>query len=306
MNVLETILTKQKLVVLDGASGTELQRKGYDVNDELWSAKFLMENPLAIKEVHMDYLKAGASCITTLSYQASYETFLKKGLKEEEAKKLLLSSVSLAQEARNEYYEENKDKRALVAASIGPYGAYLADGSEFSGKYSLIQEELENFHKKRLETLIEAKPDLLAFETVPCLLEAKAYVSLLKEFPKMQAWISFSAKDALHINSGESIQECAKYLENFKNIIAIGINCTAPEHVESLIKEIKKVSTKHIIVYPNSGDIYDASDKTWKSSKENISYAQMAQIWYEAGARIIGGCCQTTPKDIKKIVKSYS
>ena len=138
MNLLKTLLEKQKIIVLDGASGTELQRKGYDVNDELWAAMFLISNPKAIKEVHEDYLQAGANCITSLSYQATYEGFYKKGLKEEEAKKMLLLSVSLAKEARDAYFNKNSENtnKALVAASIGPYGAYLADGSEFRGDYS--------------------------------------------------------------------------------------------------------------------------------------------------------------------------
>ncbi len=307
MNILETLLKKQKIIVLDGASGTELQRKGYDVNDELWSAKFLISNPKAIKEVHKDYLQAGANCITSLSYQATYEAFYKKGFSEAEAKKMLLLSVSLAKDARDEYFtKETKNiNKALVAASIGPYGAYLADGSEFRGDYSLNQKELEEFHKKRLNTLLEAKPDILAFETVPCLKEAKAYVNLLKNKKNINAWISFSAKDALHINSGETIKECAQYLEAYSFITAIGINCTSPQYAHTLIKEIKKVSSKIIIVYANSGDSYDANDKSWKASKNNSSYAKMSEAWYKAGARIIGGCCQTTPKDIKEIVSMY-
>ena len=308
MNLLKTLLEKQKIIVLDGASGTELQRKGYDVNDELWAAMFLISNPKAIKEVHEDYLQAGANCITSLSYQATYEGFYKKGLNENEAKKMLLLSVSLAKEARDEYFNKNSEhtNKALVAASIGPYGAFLADGSEFRGDYSLNQKELEEFHKKRLDTLLEAKPDLLAFETVPCLKEAKAYVNLLKNKKNINAWISFSAKDSLHINSGETIKECAQYLEEYSFITAIGINCTSPKYAQSLIKEIKKVSSKIILVYANSGDIYDANDKSWKTSKNNISYAKMSEAWYKAGARIIGGCCQTTPKDIKEIVNIYN
>ncbi len=308
MNYINEILSEQKIVVIDGATGTELERKGFDINDSLWSAKFLMENPLAITEVHEDYLKAGSDCITTLSYQATFEGFMKKGLTENQAKDLLQSSVKIALSARNNFWEskeKNKDnrKKPLVAASIGPYGAYLADGSEFRGDYGLRQEELIKFHRKRMKTLIEAKPDLLACETVPCLLEAKAYVKLLEEFPAISAWISFSAKDGKHINSGESIQECAQYLDKKEQIIAIGINCTAPEYIESLIEQIKEVSTKPIIVYPNGGAVYDGNSKTWSTEVENASYGEMAEQWYKKGASIIGGCCQTTPNDISQIIK---
>lgn len=306
MNKIKQILDKEKILIIDGASGTWLEEKGYDIKDSLWSAKFLMDNPAAISEVHKDYLNAGSNCITTLSYQASFEGFEQRGLKEKEAKELLQLSVKLAQEQRDLFYKENKNKmKPLVAASIGPYGAYLADGSEFRGNYSLSKEQLKDFHRKRMKILLDAKPDLLACETVPCLLEAKAYVELLKEFPSASSWISFSAKDYKHINSGESIKECAEFLDKENQVLAIGINCTAPKYIESLIKEIKEVSNKPIIVYPNGGSTYDSLSKTWSEDINNNSYAQMAFTWYKSGASIIGGCCQTTPKDINKIKKYF-
>ena len=301
---MKNILKKQKIVIIDGATGTELERKGYDINDSLWSAKFLMENPTAIAEVHKDYLNAGSDCITTLSYQATFEGFKNRGLSDSESKNLLQSSVTLAQKVRDDFWKKNASNnriKPLVAASIGPYGAYLADGSEFRGNYGLSEDELISFHERRMRTLLEAKPDLLAFETVPCLIEAQAYVQLLKQFPLEQAWISFSAKDGKHINSGESIKECAKFLDNKEQIVAIGINCTAPEYIESLIKEIKEVSSKPIIIYPNGGAAYDGITKTWSTQVNTKEYGKMALMWYQKGASIIGGCCQTTPDDIKQI-----
>ncbi len=304
MNKIKEILKNQKILIIDGATGTELERKGYDINDSLWSAKFLMENPKAICEVHTDYLNAGSDCITTLSYQATFEGFKERGLNELQAKELLQSSIKLAIEARDEFWKNNQSAKRikpLVAASVGPYGAYLADGSEFRGNYALSEDELVSFHRKRMESLIEAKPDLLACETVPCLIEAKAYVKLLEEFPDTQAWISFSAKDGKHINSGESIKECAKFLDDKEQISAIGINCTAPEYIESLINEIKEVSSKPIIVYPNGGAAYDGETKTWSTQANTKDYGKMAFMWYEKGANVIGGCCQTTPNDIEQI-----
>ena len=307
MNPIEVILRKQNVLVIDGAFGTELERKGYNIKDELWSAKFLMEKPEVIGEVHKDYLEAGSDCITTASYQASYEGFMKKGLSEEEAKALIVSSVMIAKEVRDAFWADEKHRfkrqKPLVAASIGPYGAYLADGSEFRGNYGLSIEALMDFHAKRLETLIEAKPDLLALETIPCLIEAQALCRLLYKFPQMNAWVSFSAKDGMHINSGEKIKECAQFLDTQEHIVAIGINCTAPEYIESLIEEIKAVSTKPIIVYPNAGATYNALSKTWDGLSKEASYGKMAHRWYEKGARVIGGCCQTTPEDIAQIVQ---
>ncbi|NCD11306.1 MAG: homocysteine S-methyltransferase [Epsilonproteobacteria bacterium] len=307
MNPLTPFLEHQKVFILDGAFGTELERKGYDINDSLWSAKFLMEKPEAIAEVHRDYLDAGSDCITTASYQASFEGFMKRGMSEEEAKALIASSVKIAQKVRDDFWENeaNRTKRLkpLVAASVGPYGAYLADGSEFRGDYALDVEALQAFHAKRLATLIEAQPDLLACETIPCLKEAKALCALLEGYPEVSAWMSFSAKDGAHINSGESIRECAQFLESQKNIVAIGINCTAPQYIESLIGEIKAVSSKPIIVYPNGGSSYNALTKTWDGLSKNASYGKMAYGWYQKGARLIGGCCQTTPEDIAQIAQ---
>lgn len=307
MNCLEQILKKQKIVIVDGATGTELERKGYDIKDSLWSAKFLMENPLAIADVHRDYLEAGADCITTLSYQATYEGFMERGLSESEAKDLIQSAVKIAIKTRDEFWEIKENRvgreKPIIAAAVGPYGAFLADGSEFRGDYGLSEAALVAFHAKRMRTLIEAGPDLLACETVPCLIEAKAYVKLLEEFPNTHAWITFSAKDGKRINSGESIKECAQWLENQKQIIAIGINCTAPRYIESLIEEIKAVSTKPIIVYPNGGAAYDGVSKTWSVEANTSNFGQMAHMWYEKGATMIGGCCQTTPDDIAQISK---
>lgn len=307
MNPIEAILSKQKVLIIDGAFGTELERKGYDINDSLWSAKFLMEKPEAIGEVHKDYLEAGSDCVTTASYQATYEGFMKRGMSEEEAKALIQSSVKIAQKVRDTFWADEthraKRQKPLVAASVGPYGAYLADGSEFTGHYGLSLEDLKAFHAKRLATLIETKPDLFACETIPCLIEAQAICELLRTYPEVSAWVSFSAKDGKHINSGETIKACATYLETQPNVVAIGINCTAPQHIDSLIEEIKAVSTKPIIVYPNGGSTYNALTKTWDGLSKSSSYGKMAYTWYEKGARIIGGCCQTTPEDIAQIAK---
>jgi len=305
---METRLAHQKVIVIDGAFGTELERKGCDINDALWSAKFLMQNPEAIAQVHEDYLKAGADCITTASYQATFEGFMKRGLSEEEAKALIQSAVTIAQKARDTFWSDtsnhvNNRMQPLVAASIGPYGAYLADGSEFKGNYGLSFEALMDFHRKRLSTLLEMKPDLLACETIPCLIEAQAIVTLLEAFPDTYAWVSFSARDGKHINSGERIQACAKWLDSHQQVAAIGINCTAPQYIESLIDEIKAVSQKPIIVYPNGGATYNALTKTWNGVSKSSTYGKMAYLWYTKGAHLIGGCCQTTPKDIAQIAQ---
>jgi len=305
MNPIERILAEYPLMILDGAFSTELERRGCDLNDPLWSAKVLMENPDMIGSVHEDYFKAGADCAITASYQATFAGFMRRGLTKQEAKELIQLSVSIAKKVRDNFWADpvNRTNRPkpLVAASVGPYGAFVADGSEYRGNYGLTREGLEDLHRERMATLIEAKPDILACETIPCLIEAQAIVNVLKEHPDISAWISFSAKDGTCINSGERIEDCARWLDGYPQVAAIGINCTAPEFVESLILEIRKGSNNPIIVYQNSGEQYDAVTKTWHGSSIGLCYGDIAKQWFEKGAQLIGGCCRTTPDDIRQI-----
>ncbi|HSP23036.1 MAG TPA: homocysteine S-methyltransferase [Planococcus sp. (in: firmicutes)] len=305
MNPIKQILKNFPVVILDGAMATELENYGCNLNDRLWSAKVLLENPELIKKVHLDYFQAGADCAITASYQATIEGYKEKGLTEEAAKDLIKKSVGLAQEARDEFWAELDDKsnrpKPLVAASVGPYGAFLSDGSEYRGDYGVGKEQLKDFHRSRIELLAGAGADILACETIPSLLEAEAIAEVLKEFPGVYAWISFSAKDSLHISNGEKAANCAKYLDGQEQVAAIGINCTAPAFIESLIREIAQETAKPIIVYPNSGEAYDAASKTWDGKALEQRYSSDSQVWHKAGATVIGGCCRTTPLDIEGI-----
>ncbi|MEC1289145.1 homocysteine S-methyltransferase [Bacillus mojavensis] len=305
MNPIHHLLDTYPLIVLDGAMATELERKGCDLNDSLWSAKILMEQPELIKQVHADYFVAGADCAITASYQSTFEGFAARGLSEAEARRLIQMSVSIAVEARDEFWAQKKNRlnrpKPIVAASVGPYGAYLADGSEYRGNYGISEEELAEFHRPRMKALIDAGADVLACETIPCLTEAKAIVRLLKEFPDTYAWFSFSAKDGLHISDGTPAAECASWLDQHSQAAAVGINCTPLQHIPSLIAELKKNTSKPIIVYPNSGEQYDPDTKTWNGAACGEPYGQSARIWFENGAKLIGGCCRTKPEDIKEI-----
>lgn len=306
MNVIEEILKQYPVVILDGALGTELENRGCDINDELWSAKVLMDNPEIIKEIHKDYFKAGADCAISSTYQATIECFMDKGMTKEEAIQLMKKSVQIAIDARDEFWEENKTMnrpKPFVAASVGPYGAYLIDGSEFKGGYTVSEDELVEFHRERIGILVESGADILACETVPCLSEAKALVRVLKEFPNVYAWIAFSAKDELHVSNGETIAECAAFLNQQEQVAAIGVNCTAPRFVKSLIAEIKENSSKPILVYPNSGEAYDVASKTWDEECSIDHFGQDTKLWFESGATVIGGCCRTTPKDIAEVAQ---
>ena len=305
MNPIETILNNQSIAIIDGAMATELEGRGCDLNDALWSAKVLLEQPELIRAVHLDYFNAGADIAITASYQATVEGFAKRGLSREQAANLIKKSVQLAQEARDEFWakEENQIGREypLVAGSVGPYGAYLADGSEYRGDYKLSEDELIAFHRPRVEALIASGADLLACETIPCGVEARALIRLLAEFPGMTAWFTFTAKDGGHISNGESISDIAAFLDKQPQAAAIGINCTSPLYIPSLIREIKKSTDKPVIVYPNSGEVYDASTNTWHGETSCDSFGIQSKDWYEAGASLIGGCCRTTPGHIREI-----
>jgi len=307
MNPIASILDLYPALVIDGALATELERRGCDLKDNLWSAKILLEQPKIIRQVHLDYFKAGADCAITASYQATIEGFTKRGLTESEAIALIQKSVNLAKQARDEFWadESNHANRSkpFVAASVGPYGAFLADGSEYRGNYGLTETELMDFHRPRMKALIEAGADLLACETIPCLIEAQAVAQLLKEFPNTMAWISFTAGDEKHISEGQVFADCLRQLENQPQIAAIGINCTSPKYISPLIHEAKKATEKPILVYPNSGETYDAEKNDWNGDPVFHSFGEEAQQWYDAGARLIGGCCRTTPEDIGVIAR---
>ncbi|KAL3501713.1 hypothetical protein ACH5RR_036162 [Cinchona calisaya] len=300
--------------VLDGGFATQLERHGATINDPLWSALCLIKDPHLIKKVHLEYLEAGADILVTSSYQATIPGFLTRGLSIEEAETLLRRSVELAVEARDNFSNAIKRNplhiynRALVAASIGSYGAYLADGSEYSGNYGpdVNLNKLKDFHRRRLQVLVEAGADLLAFETIPNKLEAQAISELLEEENvQISSWICFSSVDGKNAPSGESFEECLDVLNKSNKVSAVGINCAPPHFVLDLIQKFKQLTGKAIVVYPNSGEIWDGVAKRWLPSKcfDDEKFELFATRWRDAGAKLIGGCCRTTPETIRAISK---
>lgn len=290
-------------IIIDGALASELQRRGCDLNDSLWSAKVLIEQPDLIRQVHYDYFKAGADCATTASYQASPLGFAKKGISLDESIKLIKKSVELAQQAKEQYLTQiGKNKPLFIAGSVGPYGAYLADGSEYTGNYQLSEEEFIEFHQIRIQALIDAKADILACETLPNFAEIKALVKVLKQYPSMTAWFSFTLKDANHLSDGTPLKEVIDYLNNVDQVVSVGINCIALEEVTAALTVLQNLTRKPLIVYPNSGEQYDPTTKQWhKNHQHNCTFKNQLPTWLKLGAKLIGGCCQTTPKDIAEI-----
>lgn len=281
-------------LMLDGGLASELERRGEDIRDHLWSSRLLRDNPGLIKAVHTDYFAAGADVVISASYQASFEGFERAGLERQDAEELLRLSVRLAREAA-----ESAGPGHLVAASVGPYGAMLADGSEYRGRYGRSVLELMDFHRPRLEVLLGERPDLLAIETIPAIEEAEAIVRLLESYPEATAWISFSCGDAAHISDGTSFTEAVGLAASSDRVAAVGVNCTPPGLIQELLSGADVV--KPLVAYPNLGSTWDAERKVWRAVGSRPDFGALAPGWQAAGARLIGGCCGTTPDDIASI-----
>lgn len=299
-NPLTAILAESPFVLLDGAMATELEARGCDLADSLWSAKVLMENPQLIYDVHLDYFRAGAQVAITASYQATPEGFAARGLDETQSRALIARSVELARQARDAYRAENPAaKGLLIAGSIGPYGAYLADGSEYRGDYQRSAQVFQDFHRPRIDALLEAGADLLACETLPSFDEIRALAQLLVQYPVAQAWFSFTLRDSQHLSDGTPLRDVLAFLADYPQILAVGINCIALENTVDALSYLHSQTPLPLVVYPNSGEHYDAVTKTWHHHGEACATLEgYLPEWLAAGAKLIGGCCRTTPKDI--------
>ncbi len=292
------------LHVLDGGMASELEYLGADINGPLWSAHVLEEAPEKIVAVHRAYIKAGADVIETASYQVSRMGYSEVGLDPSRADAALLRSVVLAREAAAIHL----DRRILVAASLGPYGAALHNGAEYHGNYTCTFGELIEFHRHRIDVFASAppaqSPDLLAFETLPSLAEAEAIGQALAPHPELACWFSFTCPDAQHVAHGELVRQCAIAVAAFPQTVAVGVNCTHPSLITQLIEQLRSASDKPIIVYPNSGEGWDAQHRCWTGASDPHEYGDEARQWFAAGAQIVGGCCRTRPAHIKMIVNS--
>ena len=310
---LAQMLAQQGFVVLDGALATELEQKGADLNDPLWSARCLIESPELILKVHQDYLVAGADIISSATYQASESGFKERGMSSAEARALLKSGVELAVGAREDFWLEqswqgtqSQRLKPLVAASMGPFGACLHDGSEYHGNYAASWREVSVFHRERMLWLAEAGADVLAFETIPSRAEAEILLELLethvKDLHGQQAWIGFSCKDEVHVSHGEALADCLDLLKHSNHLAAAGINCTAPDLVSPLLHTLTQTDIP-LMVYPNSGETWVSQDHCWVGKADGRF--EIAE-WYGAGVRLLGGCCRTRPDDITAIRRTLA
>ena len=310
---LGSILEKNRIMIIDGSMSTPLERMGADLNDELWTAKILREQPELIRKVHTDYLKAGADCGITSSYQATIPGLMAKGMTEASAEDLIAASVRIFLEAREEWWEEEGREAGrqypLCLASIGPYGAYLADGSEYRGRYAVSDSELRDFHRRRMEILRDAGADMFLIETIPSYREAAVLADLSEELG-LDYWISFSCMSGTRINEGDPIRTCVRnIIEGHPHLKMIGVNCTDPKFIVSLIGEIREGlddagTDLPIGVYPNSGEKYDPETKTWTKAGEGLAFGAYAYEYMKAGASAVGGCCTTVASHIEQVVSA--
>lgn len=298
MNPLEPFFEQQGFAMLDGGLSTQLEHVGADLSGELWTSRVLIERPDLVALAHRQFLEHGSDILATATYQASIEGFMRAGLAREKAADRIREAVRIAIRVRDEFWSEPANRvgrlRPLVAASLGPYGACQHDGSEYHGNYGLGKEALIEFHRPRLQLLQDCGADLFAFETFPSLLEAEAIFVLLQEFPRISGWISFSCRDDLHVAHGETFAECAARASACDQILAVGVNCTDPENVPSLLGSVSGTG-KPLAAYPNSGEHWDAGAERWRG--QACSSMDVA-AWWRRGARLIGGCCRTTAEDI--------
>ncbi|MFG3512332.1 homocysteine S-methyltransferase [Streptomyces bobili] len=289
-------------VVLDGGMSNQLESAGHDLSDELWSARLLAERPEAITEAHLAYFEAGANVAITSSYQATFEGFAKRGIDRQEAARLLTLSVELAQEAARQARDKGVRQPLWVAASVGPYGAMLADGSEYRGRYGLTVDELERFHRPRLEVLAAAGPDVLALETVPDAEEAEALLRAVRGLG-VPAWLSYSIAGD-RTRAGQPLEEAFAPAAEADEVIAVGVNCCAPEDVEGAVATAARVTGKPVVVYPNSGEAWDAEARAWNG--RSTFAPEQVLAWRNSGARLIGGCCRVGPDAVASIARTLS
>ena len=296
-----------RVVVLDGGLATELEARGFDLSDRLWSARLLLSDPDAIEDLHLDYFRAGARVATTASYQATVPGFGAAGLDRAAALDAIRTSVVLARRARDRFAAEDPEPEAdrFVAGSVGPFGAMLADGSEYRGDYDPGPTVLRDIHAPRIEALLEAGVDLLAFETIPTIREATVLLDLLVEFGA-SGWLSYQCRDATTTAAGQPVKDAFAIAAGVPGVVAVGVNCVAPRDVAALMALAMTASGRPGIAYPNGGDRWDADSRRWQPTDGDRFDPVGAADWTAVGVTWIGGCCGTSPADIGALAREIA
>jgi homocysteine S-methyltransferase len=286
------------VVVLDGGMSTALELAGHDLSsDALWSGRLLLSDPAAVRDAHLAFYRAGAAVAITASYQVTFDGFAKRGISSDQTARLLRTSVQLARSAASEV-----DGQRWVAASVGPYGAMLADGSEYRGRYGLSRKELLAFHRPRIQELIAARPDALAVETIPDVDEAEAVLEVIRG-SGVPTWLSYSIRGD-RTCAGQPLAEAFAVAAGIPEVIAVGVNCCAPGDVSNAVTVARRVTGLPVVAYPNSGEQWDARKRSW--SGDGTGFASVASDWVDRGARLVGGCCRTAPDAIALLAKTLT
>ncbi|CAB5044076.1 unannotated protein [freshwater metagenome] len=281
---------------IDGGLSGELEKRGHDLADKLWSARLLRDAPDAIAQVHQDYVDAGGRVIITASYQASRQGFMATGMSQDQADDLMRLSITLANEVA-----KIASEKVWVAASVGPYGAVLGGGQEYVGNYGVAHADLVAFHRERIAVLASANPDLFACETIPDLDEVRALLEVLADYPEIPAWITMSAQDGASTCAGQGIGHLAELVAMCASVVAIGINCTKPEFVTPLLKKLSSKTALPLVVYPNAGRVWDGENMCWIGQGHDTLPTPIIIEWVKAGAALIGGCCGLGPDAIRQL-----
>ena len=281
---------------IDGGLSGELEKRGHDLSDKLWSARLLRDAPEAIAQVHQDYVNSGGRVLITASYQASRMGFVATGMTADQADDLMRLSISLAKDVAAKAPE-----KVWVAASVGPYGAVLGGGQEYVGNYGVAHVDLVKFHRERIAVLASAKPDLFACETIPDLDEVRALVEVLADYPDIPAWITMSAQDGNSTCAGQGIGHLAEIVSKTPSVVAVGVNCTKPEFVTSLLRQLATKTSLPLVVYPNAGRVWDGLNMCWIGEGHDKLPKQIVSEWVKAGAKLIGGCCGLGPDAITQL-----
>lgn len=292
---------------VDGGLATELEARGYDLSGTLWSARVLEADPDAVRAVHAAYFRAAAVVGTSASYQVSRSGYERNGLTAAQAGAALTRSVRLVREAAEVVRAEGVTTPLLVAASVGPYGATLHDGSEYRGRYGLSRARLAAFHRERLDVLAAAGPDLLAVETIPDLAEAEALVEVLADHPDLPAWLSYSCADGATTCAGQPYADAVAVAVSAPTVLAVGVNCTKPEHVAGLLAagELARAGRPYV-VYPNAGRVWDGAASEWNGDGTDRLPAAAVRDWVARGARLVGGCCGLGPAAVREIAAALA
>lgn len=290
---IQRLLASPTAVVIDGGLSTQLESMGHHLDDSLWTARTLLDDPDAITRAHRAFVDAGARVVITASYQVSRLGFQAAGRESAAADAALLASVQCARQAV-------AGTDALVAASIGPYGAIWHDGGEYRGNYGIHEDDLAQFHRERIEVLTRSGPDLLAVETIPDAREARALARVLPT--DIPSWVCFTMADGFSLRAGQTIEEAVAAVADLPGVVAVGINCTEPNHLPTALRRIASVTDLPLVAYPNAGGTWDPASTSWIGATQPIVDA--ARSWVRAGARLVGGCCGTDAKAIAELAGS--